>query len=35
VLESLFGAYGEVEAVAVHPDQVRSFFLFFLLRLVF
>ena len=29
VLESLFGAYGEVEAVAVHPDQVRSFFLFF------
>ena len=36
VLESLFGAYGEVEAVAVHPDQVRSFFpFFFLLRLVF
>ena len=28
VLESLFGAYGEVEAVAVHPDQVRVFFLF-------
>jgi hypothetical protein len=25
VLESLFGAYGDVEAVAVHPDQVRSF----------
>ena len=22
VLESLFGAYGSVEAVAVHPDQV-------------
>ena len=32
VLESLFGAYGEVEAVAVHPDQVRVFFFH---RLVF
>lgn len=26
VLESLFSAYGDVEAVAVHPDQVCLFF---------
>jgi len=25
VLESLFGAYGDIEAVAVHPDQVRVY----------
>ena len=36
VLESLFGAYGDVEAVAVHPDQVHEFaFDGFLPRLAF
>ena len=28
VLESLFGAYGDIEAVAVHPDQVRVCWVF-------
>ena len=31
VLESLFGAFGDVEAVAVHPNKVSERFFLFLL----